>query len=644
MRQFFLSLCVVSASIIGVAKAQNAKALQQAVNAANNADWASVTELRPKLDTQTARDVIDWMRLRGRQGSFSECRQFLARNADFPGLPLLRQRCEYNIARSANASNVLDFFDGHLPRTGVGSLRYAAALIQTGEGVKGAAELRRAWLTFNMSQDEHDAFVQRNGQTIAPLHEARMDMLLWRGNKTAALRMMDLVSDDWKKLAEARIGLRDRVEDVNKLINRVPSKLRDDPGLAYERFVWRARKGLDDRAVELLLERSKSAESLGEPEEWANRRRSLARQMMRERKPKTAYRAASNHHLTSGSAFADLEWLSGFIALRKLNDPKTALRHFDRFEGAVETPISLGRAGYWKGRAHEADGNDAAAKAAYAEGAKYQSSFYGQLAAERAGLATDPRMTGSESFPDWRSGPYVESPVFAAAILLQAAGQRDLAERFLVHLAESQTRTAIGQMGDLAIDLREPHIALMLSKQAARQGHEIFKSYFPLGFPQGVDAKVPPEFALSIVRRESEFDPTVISPAGARGLMQLMPGTAKDMSKRIGEDYSLSGLLTDQNYNARLGTEYLSILAERYKNNPVLMAAAYNAGPSRADDWRQQYGDPRNSKIDVIDWIEGLPFRETRNYIMRVTESFAPYHARLSGKVEPISLRAELTK
>jgi soluble lytic murein transglycosylase len=537
---------------------------------------------------------------------------------------------------------VLSFFDGHLPRTGVGSLRFAAALIQSGQGAKGAEELKRAWLTFNMSQDEHDAYVQRNGKTIAPLHEARMDMLLWRGNDTAAKRMMDLVSDDWKKLAEARIGLRKRVENVNRLIDRVPSKLRGDPGLAFERFLWRARKGLDDRAVELLLERSKSAESLGNPDEWANRRRSLARQMMRDRKPKTAYRVAANHHLTTGSDFADLEWLSGFIALRKLNDPKTALRHFERFAGAVETPISLGRAGYWIGRAHEADGNQTAAKSAYTLGANYQSSFYGQLAAERAGIATDPRMAGGESFPDWRSGPYVNSPVFAAAILLQAAGQRSLAERFLVHLAETQTREGIAQMGDLALDLREPHIALMLSKQAARQGYEIFKTYFPLGFPDGIDAKIPKEFALSIARRESEFDPVVVSGAGARGLMQLMPGTAKDMSKKVGAQYSLSGLLNDPAYNARLGTAYLEELSARYDGNPVLMSAAYNAGPSRADAWRKLYGDPRNSKIDVIDWIEGLPFRETRNYVMRVTESFAPYRARRSGKVAPSTVSAEL--
>ncbi|MEP5760735.1 MAG: lytic transglycosylase domain-containing protein [Litoreibacter sp.] len=642
VRALVIGLFIGMLASIGGAIAQNTRALGEAINAAGAADWARVTELRGQLDNQVSRDVVDWMRLRGRQGSFAECRQFLARNANYPGLPLLRQRCEYNIARSANAADVLDFFQGQLPRTGVGSLRFAAAHIQTGRSDEGAKELRRAWLTFNMNQDEHDAFVARNGATIAGLHEERMDMLLWRGNDTAAQRMMGLVSGDWQKLAKARIGLRARVENVNGLIDQVPKALKGDPGLAFERFLWRARKGLDDRAIELLLERSTSAEALGNPQEWANRRRSLARQYMRDRKPKTAYRIASTHFLESGSDYADLEWLSGFIALRKLNDPETALRHFTRFKAAVATPISLGRAGYWIGRAYEAAGNDAQAKAAYGEGAKFQSSFYGQLAAERGGFATDPAMAGSESFGDWREGSFVESPVFAAAILLQAAGQRSFAERFLVHLAESQSRDGVGKLANFALDLREPHIALMLSKQGARMGFELYRTYFPLGFPSDVKTSVPDAFALSIARRESEFDPVVISPAGARGLMQLMPGTAKDMSRKRGEEFSLSGLLSNPSYNARLGTAYLEGLSDRYRSNPVLMSIAYNAGPGRADDWRSRYGDPRAANIDVVDWIESLPFRETRNYVMRVTESFAPYRARISGKTVSINLSEEL--
>lgn len=638
-----LVLCFVWMSAVS-AIAQNREALRDAVAYSGARNWQQVEAARAKLTEPIERDIVDWLRLRGRQGSFAECRDFVRRNADWPGLKLLRLRCEYSIARGSNAEAILEFFADQLPQTGVGSLRLAGAYLAQRRSVEAARELRRGWLTFNLTQDEHDAFVQRNGATVAPLHEERLDMLLWRGNEEAARRMFPLVSDGWKKLAEARMALRSMKPGVNGYIDKIPRALKSDPGLAYERFVWRIRRDFDDRAAELLIERSTSPETLGKPEEWANRRRSLARQMMREGKPKTAYRAASRHFLTSGSDYADLEWLSGYVALRKLDDPRTALDHFERFEAAVATPISLGRAGYWKGRAHEALGNAAEARAAYEAAARYQSSFYGQLAAERAQLPPDPMMAGTESFPDWRTGPYTRSSVFAAGIYLQAAGVRNLAERFFVHLSETQDRAAIGQLADLALALREPHIALMLSKQAARQGHELYKTYYPLAFPEGVELSVPQDFALSIARRESEFDPMVISPAGARGLMQLMPKTAREMSRKTGEEFSERGLLTDAAYNARLGVAYMQELAERYDNNPVLMSVAYNAGPARADRWMKTYGNPRRERVDIVDWIEGIPFRETRNYVMRVTEGFAPYRARSSGEVAPISLTEELKR
>lgn len=455
---------------------------------------------------------------------------------------------------------------------------------------------------------------------------------------------MPLVNEDWQKLARARLALRAMSTDVNALIEAVPDALQDDPGLAYERFLWRVRKGLTDRAIDLMLERSTSAKALGEPERWANQRRSLARRVMRGGDAVTAYALASAHFLTEGSSFADLEWLSGFLALRKLKSPVQSIAHFEAFRGAVATPISLGRAGYWLGRAHSAAGDTEAAARAYAFGAGYQSSFYGQLAAEAASLPTDPTMTGQEVFPDWRDAEFVNSSVFAAAMQLQAAGLRSLAERFLVHLGETQDRTGLGQLGQLALDLREPHIALMISKQAARMGHELYKTYFPLGLPYGEVVPVPMEFALAIARRESEFDPEVVSPVGARGLMQLMPDTAKEVADGLDLRYDRARLLSDPKYNAKLGSTYLAELAERFDNNPVLMSIGYNAGPSRAERWPEEYGDPRSPNVDIIDWIEGIPFRETRNYVMRVTESFAPYRARITDEVPEIRLTEDLRK
>jgi soluble lytic murein transglycosylase len=641
--RFCSAVLAVWIGFVGGVAAQDAPPFAQAVAAADSRDWDTVRELRSDLSDPVAREVLDWMWVRGRQGSFSECVDFLRRNSDWPGLSVLRLRCESIIPDAGVAPQlVLEFFADTIPQTGTGSLRFIEALKAGGRNDEAVHEMRRAWQLFNLDQFEHDTFVERYGDNLKDLHTARLDMLLWRGKEKAARRMFNLVPEDWAKLAVARLGLRGNEQGVDTKINAVPASLSKDAGLAYERFLWRARKGRTEDAVEILLERSSSMQDLGRPIEWADRRRSIARQLMRDGKYAEAYAVASQNFLTAGSAYADLEWLSGFIALRKLGAPKQALAHFNRFQAVVETPISLGRAGYWLGRAYEAQGNAELSKAAYNFGARYQSSFYGQLAAERGGVARDPKMAGVEEFSDWRGADFTNSSVYDAAVTLHLAGLRDLSTRFLVHLAQTQTRSGIGQMIDMALEWGEPHIALMLAKQAARQGYVIYQGYFPLSVPKGVRMEVPEEFALSIARRESEFNPAVVSGAGARGLMQLMPGTAEQVAGEIGEEYERSRLTEDPTYNARLGTAYLRKLSERFGANPVLMSIGYNAGPSRAERWPGMFGDPRGSDVDVVDWIEGIPFRETRNYVMRVTESFAPYRARLNGRVDDIKLSDQL--
>ncbi|GFE64987.1 lytic transglycosylase domain-containing protein [Litoreibacter roseus] len=634
-----LIACLMAASFgFGAA---NAASFNDALRAAERGNWTEVEALRAGLAGPEL-NMIDWMRLRGQQGTFAECQRFVTAFGDWPGMPLLRRRCENTIPRGADPDRVLQFFKGTQPQTGTGSLRYAEALYRTGQNSAGSNELRRAWMTFAMTQSEHDAYVTRNGNTVKDQHVQRLDMLVWRGAHSEAERMFDLVSDDYVKLAKARIALRKNEKGVDTLIEAVPESLRDDAGLAYERFLWRLRRDRDEAAVEILMERSISALDLGRPSAWAKQRRALARDYMRSGKAEQAYAIASSHYMKGGSDYADLEWLSGFLALRQLEAPAEAVAHFERFGAAVATPISLGRAGYWLGRAHEALGDDAAAAEAYAQGAQYQSSFYGQLAAERAGLPADPNMTGQGIFPSWRQASFANSSILDAILALHEAGHRNLTERFMLHAVEGSDRVALGQMADLALELEEPHIALMVSKLAARQGYELYRTYFPIATPAGLDLPVSPEFALSIARRESEFDPVVVSSAGARGLMQLMPRTAQEVARQVGESYSSTRLLSDPVYNARLGSQYLANLSRRFGNNPVLMSIAYNAGPSRANRWMSELGDPRSDRVDVVDWIEYIPFSETRNYVMRVTESFAPYRARLSGRVEDPALTSVL--
>lgn len=624
-----------------ICAAQSGEALARALEAARAENW-SAADIAARPGGRVVRDVVEWHRLRASIGTFDDYADFLARNPDWPGLPLLRRRGEGALRDDTPSEVVFAYFAEQPPQSGEGALQLARAYRQVGKGGDADAELVLAWHTLPMGEDARETFLRDHARLLEGHHEARLDMLLWRDLRREARGLIPRVSDGWQKLARARMALRDDADGVDELIAAVPAALQDDPGLAFERFLWRARRGRHESAAELALERSSNAENLGEPDRWGNERRVIVRQLMRDGKAQLAYDLAASHHIAEGRNHADLEWLAGYIALTKLNDAARARTHFQRFRVAVFTPISLGRAGYWQGRAEEALGNAEAARAAYAFGAEFQTSFYGLLAAERAGLPMDETLTGQEDFPDWRQAEFMQSSVLEAGLTLLEAGELTLAERFLTHLTESLNRTEIGQLGDLVLSLDQPHLAVMIGKRAAQAGITVPHAYYPIHPLAARDLPVPAELALAIARRESEFDPVVISPVGARGLMQLMPRTAEAMSSELEIEYRLDGLTADPDYNVTLGAKYLAHLTEEFGPSYVLVAAGYNAGPSRPTRWMSLFGDPRSEGVDPVDWIEHIPFRETRNYVMRVMESLPVYRARLTGETAPIRLSEEL--
>jgi len=609
----------------------DARALGAGMERVRAKDWAAL----PRLSNADARAVIEWHRLRAGQGRLRDYLAFLRDYGDWPGIPLMLKRGEKTISSNARHADVLAYFAAHEAQTALGALHHARALAQTGQRDTAQGVIRNAWLNYPMTTAEMAIYRASWGAVIKGLNTQRLDMLLWRQRFTEAERLFPHVSKAERAAARARIGLVRRVDGVDGLVAAVPASLKNTPGLAYERFVWRARKGFVDSAAELAIAQSNSAK-LGRPEDWANRRRQITRRLMREGKNRTAYRLASVHGLSSGAHYADLEWLSGYIALRKLGRPGDALKHFKNHRDATVSPISMGRAGYWIGRAYDAMGMEQEARAAYAMGAEYQTSFYGQLAAEKIGAPTDPGLTGSTRYDGWNSADFTTISVYRAGRLLLAAGELDLAERWFVHLGERLSKAQLGQLSQMAIDLKEPHLALRIAKYAASRGYILHAAYFPMARLSDAKLPVSQRLALSIARRESEFDKKVISPAGARGLMQLMPATARAMARKTGLEYSSSRLLSDAGYNARLGSAYLSQLIEEFGPNIPLISAGYNAGPGRPRQWIKRYGDPRSSQTDVIDWIEHVPFRETRNYIMRVFESVIVYDIRLKGRTVPI--------
>lgn len=624
--------------------AQSSEALAKAMDHMRAQDWPEAfAAVKPA--GETGRAVVEWHYLRAGKGTLGEYETFLARYSDWPGLPYLRKRGEISLTNGFSAPRVLNYFGATSPETGTGALALAVALQQTGKNEHANEVLADAWRTMSLTSTEQKTFLDKYSAVLRSHHQERLDMLLWNGNAGQATAMLPYVSEGWRKLAQARMGLRKQAKGVDGLINAIPSNLANDAGLAYERFVWRARKGREADALALLNERSVSAASLGQPENWSRRRANLARSEMRAKRYKAAYEAASRHHLSGGSAFADLEWLSGYISLRFLNRPSDALKHFNAFQGAVDSPISLGRAGYWKGRAYEAMGEQQKALSAYQYGGRFQTGFYGQLAAEKAGMKMDPALLGKETFPSWQSSSFASSSVFDAGLMLVAAREGRLSARFMSHLAESLSREERGALAAWAIEDKNPFVALHIAKRAVQYGDTLHAAYFPMHpLAELPNLGVSPELALSIARRESEFNPRVTSSAGAQGMMQVMPGTAKLVSKRLGIPYLPALLTRDWEYNTKLGTNYLVGLNKEFGNNIILVSAGYNAGPGRPRRWLKERGDPRGNSERVVDWIEHIPFQETRNYTMRVSEALLPYRAQLKGKSQPLTLTQDLVE
>ena len=622
------------------ARADDVSDLRAALQRTAVQDWAGAAGV---AGSPLARDLVEWLRLRSGDGKLGDYEQFIARRADWPGLALLHEKGEEAVARSTDPNRVLAYFGDQRPHAPSGSLALVKAYLALGRPADAETEAIRAWTDLEFTAGQETALLALMPDALSVAHEVRLDRMLWADRGPEARRMLPRVGRDWRALAEARLALRAMAGNASTLVEAVPKDLAGDAGLAFERFLWRMKKDRIADAAGLVLERSGSAASLGNPAIWGERRASLVRTLMRANEHRDAYKIAAANQMTEGPDYADLEFLAGFIALRKLGDAGTALRHFTNLQAAVVTPISLARAHYWQGRAHEAAGDAASADSSYRAAAVHQTAFYGLLAAEKLGLTLDAGLLSDTRPSDWRDAPFAGSSVFQTARLLVRAGDRSLAKRFLLHLAEGLSPGELDQLAEYTLEAGEPHIAVLIGKKAAERGVILPRAYFPLTDMVPEDLPVSRALALSIARRESEFDAAVISPAGARGLMQVMPGTAKEIAPAAGLPYNPGRLTSDPAYNVALGSAYLRKLIDEFGPAVALVASGYNAGPGRPRRWIAEFGDPRREGVDAVDWVETIPFTETRTYVMRVVESVVIYRAKLKGSVGPVRITGELT-
>jgi soluble lytic murein transglycosylase len=613
-----------------------------AFRAADRRKWKLAERLAKRARNALPAKVIRWLHLsQPRPGAtFAELTAFIAANPGWPRLRALRRNVEYVIARQTPAAEVLAWFEANPPLSGEGKLKLAEILLGSARRNEGLRLLREAWVEGKFPSRQERNILRRYRKLLTEDdHAARLDRLLWDQQRRAARRMMRRVSNDQRALAYARIALMEFAGGVDGAIKRVPDNLKSAPGLIYERLRWRRRKNSPESAVDLLLPPARPLAKLGpRPKKWWVERHILLRKMLAKGRISDAYALARDHGQTDRRWASQAENLAGWIALTHLEDPKMALGHFEEFLSLVRYPVSISRGYYWLGRTWAALGDIPRARSKYLKAARYRFTFYGHLAILALGKK-NAKPLPAEIQPTIKERAAFEGGEIVQAVrLLGLLKQRETIQIFLNHL--SQVARTPGEhvlIARLAIDVGRKDRAVATAKYAARAGVDLPTFNFPIIQVSG-HRDLERALQLAVIRQESQFDPQAVSHAGARGLMQLMPATARVVANKQRLRYSRRKLTSDPNYNARLGSAYLASLIDQYKGSYVLALAAYNAGTSRVRRWVKTNGDPRRSDVDPINWVELISISETRNYVQRVLEGLQVFRQRLAGANSRIPL------
>ena len=538
---------------------------------------------------------------------------------------------------------VIDWFAGAPPATAQGAMALAQAYRNLGRPAEATTLIRRWWRDKTFEAEVQRTMLARFGDVLTVEdHARRADILLYGSQGPAAREMVAMLSADEQRVALARMAFRADAGNANDLAAALPAEASTSPGLAFERAAYLRRRGLDNLALGQLQYFPKEVVTPEQGDRIWDERHRLVLSSLRNGDARSAYAAAADSGLTSGSDAADAEFYAGWIALTRLNDPERAARHFAALERIGSSPITKGRALYWQGRAAEARKDQAAAEDFYRRAAQHYTTFYGQLAGEKIGqrltLVSDPVIT-----PEARLRFEARPPV-AAARLFYDNGQRELFKVFALNLDDTlPTLEDEALLVDMVRGYGDQDTSMKVARGAAQRGFILPQRAYPFRNPPPVSNAPEPSLVLGITRQESGFDPMVRSGVGARGMMQLMPTTAAVVARKNGMGYS-PAMLDEPDYNMRLGSSYLGGLVDQFSGSYVMAVAGYNAGPGRPVQWSSFCGDPRGGATDPLDFIECIPFSETRNYVMRVLEGMQVYRAKLNGGSATITLSNDLRR
>jgi soluble lytic murein transglycosylase len=608
--------------------------LKSAVTAYRRGSLRDGDAIAQTIDDRTARALLEWVAIRSGASliPFSRIDAFLKAHPNYPATSLFRRRAEEMlVAEKKSPAVIRAFFHGQRPVSPAGRIALALTLKAEGRIEEANTLARQSWLQDHLGGPLEAIVLDAFGAALSPAdHRLRAERYIFRGNSAAALRNAARVSPDYVLLARARLASgAARRPIAPSLIAAVPASLRGDISFAFLQAQQARRADKPIEAAAALANVPRDPALLGDGDGWWIERRLIARELLDEGDAARAYGVAAGHGAEDAAERIDAEWHSGFIALRFRDQPGIALEHFNEAARHAETPISVSRAAYWQGRAFEAIGKADEARSAYELAAEHPIAYYGQLARARLRLPDLPLRRSV-------AAALQHLPGHRGVRLLYGIGERDLAVQMLTDLAQRlHTTPALEALATIAQREGDTRALLALGKSALQRGFPLDAAAFPTtGVPEFAVLGDPMERAIvhAIARQESAFDPTAISHAGARGLMQMMPATARETARRANLPFDWPRLGRDALYSAQMGAAHLNDLLKEWRGSYILTFAAYNAGSGNVRKWIAAYGDPRLPEVDAVDWVERIPFYETRNYVQRVMENLQVYRQRLNQR------------
>ena len=617
---------------------------KKAISEMEKSQWTKALSTSSRAKDKSINNFILWRYLltNGNQASFFDYLAFIDKNKDYPRIDRIRYLAEHKLdTKEISPKKIVNWFADKEPLSGFGKMILGESNILIGNEELGKKQIKEGWIDADLSSNELKFFRSKFKKYLDEKdYINRAEYLAWNNKYWDLKRILPYLPKDYELLYNARQLLMSKSYGVDEAIKKVPDRFVNDAGLNYDRLKWRRKRGRIDGSVEILLKVKNTKDYLVRPDLWWEEREIISRSLIYDKKFELAYKISSNHGLSEGSEFAEAEWMSGWIALSFLKDPLLAKDHFQNFYNNVSYPISTARGAYWLGKTFKTLKDKDQSNKWFEEATKYLTTYYGQLAFMELNPNGNFELEQDMEIDTKYKINFFDKELVKIIYLLDELDKDKYTKNILRHIANDNVAAGSEILAaELATNIGRFDFAIQISKIASYEKRFHNKYNYPIiSTPKLINGRKIPEtaFILSIIRQESEFDMSANSHAGAKGLMQLMPYTAKLVSKQAKLPYSKSRLTTDPEYNINLGSHYIAGLILDYDGAYPFAVAAYNAGPNRVKYWKKINKDPQKNQINYVDWIELIKFRETRNYVQRVLENYNVYRYILEKKPIPM--------